>query len=140
MMSAQCHYHVATGLAGYGPDAADSDGFATFESLADALDYARSELSTFIDMAHESAHMFGASEQYKDAWTEILRCEDLELWQANLDPARKDAPLYRDDSAAYAAMQAEQAAQFPRDVSYNTRLYLWDCAEDPCDCSSDWEG
>ena len=138
-MPAQCHYHVATGLAGYGPDAADSDGFATFGSLSDALSYARDELSSFIDMAHESAHSFGAEEQYKEAWGEILRCEDLELWQANLDPARRNAPLYRDDSAAYAAMQAEQAAQFPRDVSYNTRLYLWDCS-DECDSSDDWEG
>ena len=136
-MSAQIHYHVATGLAGYGPDAADSDGLAAFDSLSDALSYARDELSSFVDMAHESAHAFGAEQNYQAAWGEILRCEDLELWQANLDPARRDAPLYRDNPGAYAAMQNEQWAQFPRDVSYNTRLYLWDCSEDPCECS--WE-
>jgi len=139
-MPAQCHYHVATGLAGYGPDAADSDGFATFESLADALSYARDDLSAFIDFAHDGAHGFASQGDFESAWNEVVRMEDLENWQANLDPARANAPLYRDDSAAYAAMQAEQAAQFPRDVSHNTRLYLWDCAEDPCDCSSDWEG
>jgi hypothetical protein len=118
-------------LQGYGPDV--DEGTPTFDDLSSALEYARDDLSVWIDMAHEAAHSFAADGQFEDAWKEILRCEDLELWRANLDPARRDAPLYKDDPAAYAAMQSEQAAQFPRDVSYNSRLYLWDCDESDCE-------
>ena len=131
------HWHVATGLAGYGPEGAD--GFVTFSTLSDALEYARDEISTFVDMAHEDAHACGAAGMFEDAWREVLRIEDLESWRANLDPARRSAPLYREDPAAYASMQEEQAAQFPRDVSYNTRLYLWQC-EDPATCEHGEEG
>lgn len=125
------HWHVATGLAGYGPDGAD--GYASFDSLSGALDYARDELSTFVDFAHEGAHAAAEDGRFEEAWREVVRMEDLENWRANLDPKRAGAPAYVNDPAAYAAMQEEQAAQFPRDVSYNTRLYLWQC-ETPEDC------
>jgi len=125
------HWHVASGLAGYGPDGAD--GFASFDSLADAIEYAREEIGPFVDMAHESAHSLAESSDFEGAWREIERIEDLELWQASMDPARKEAPLYRGNEEAYAALLADHAAQFPRDVSYNTRLYLWDCAESDCE-------
>src|SRR4029450_5198246 len=130
------HYHVASGITGYGPDGAD--GFACFDSLAGALDYARDELSTFADMAHEAAHGFAAEHAYADAWGEIERMEELETLRANLDPARASAPLYRDDPDAYAALQAEQLAGFPRLVSHNTGLYVWPCDEPDCEhCDDD---
>ncbi len=147
------HYHVQSGLAGYGPDA--DENTATLDALADALDYAREELSTFIDMAHEDAQqlalhasqyhaaykldssrvdmMRSALEHYADAWKELERVETLETLRANLDPARRNAPLYRDDAAAYAALQESQAADFPHDVSSNARLYLWTCGESECE-------
>ena len=131
MASVSPHWHVATGLAGYGPDGAD--GFACFDSLGGALEYARDELSTFVDMAHEGAHMFAEAKQYEEAWQEVARCESLELLRANLDPARVSAPLYRDDAAAYASLQEDQAAAFPHDVSHNARLYLWECDEPECE-------
>ena len=146
------HFHVASGLAGYGPDAADSDGFAQFDTLAEALEYARDELDSWVDMAHEGAHDMAlhasqyhaafkldssredmramALEHYADAWSELERSEALEILRANLDPARRNAPLYRDDAAAYAALQRTQADEFPHDVSHNSRLYLWECSED----------
>lgn len=140
-MSHRPHWHVATGLAGYGPEASDSDGFATFASLADALEYARDELVWFVDYAHEGAHAFGEAGQFEDAWKEVLRVEELENLRANLSPTRRLAPLYRDDPAAYAALQESQAAEFPHDVSHNTRLYLWQCeTPDDCDSAKDWLG
>jgi hypothetical protein len=128
---AAAHWHVAYGLAGYGPDGAD--GFASFDSLGDALDYARDELSTDVDMAYEDAHILAEQSQYRDAWMAIERMERLELLRANLDPRRADAPLYRDDAAAYRALQESQAAGFPHDVSDSSRLYLWQCDVADCD-------
>lgn len=131
IMDASTHWHVATGLVGYGPDGAD--GFATFDTLAGALDYARDELSMFVDMAHEEAHAFGDEGQFEEAWRAVLLMERLELLRANLDPARSQAPLYRDDPPAYFALLESQANEFPHDVSHNTRLYLWQC-DDPASC------
>ncbi len=125
------HWHVATGLSGYGPDGAD--GFASFDSLAQALDYARDEMRDAIDFAHDGAHGFAQAEDYESAWNEVLRIESLETLRANLDPARQSAPLYRDDPVAYAALLESQAADFPHDWSEHTRLYLWQC-EDPATC------
>jgi hypothetical protein len=127
------HYHVASGLAGYGPDASDSDGFPTFETLGEALDYARDELLVFIDMAHEDAHALADDGQYEDAWRQIERVEALENLRANLDTKRASAPLYVDDAAAYAALQESQLAEFPHDVSHNARLYVWSCVETECE-------
>lgn len=131
------HWHVATGLAGYGPEG--SDGFACYATLADALEGAREEMRSFVDMAHDAAHGFGDAGQFEDAWLEVLRCERLEVLRANLDPARRDAPLYRDRAGyppgdeRWCKLQESQAADFPHDVSHNTRLYLWQC-EDPAGC------
>lgn len=131
-MSETLHYHVAYGLAGYGPDASDSDGFPTFESLGDALSYARDELSTDVDSLHISARMLAESEDYKGAWFEMMRAEDLDILRMNLDPARASAPLYVDDAVAYRALQQSQLADFPVDVSASSRLYVWDCTETEC--------
>lgn len=128
-----CHWHVASGLAGYGPDAADSDGFPTFGTLAEALDYARSELSVYVDMAHEEAHALADSEDFRGAWEAVVRMQELETMRANLDPSRATAPLYRDNPDAYASLQDSQAADFPHDVTHNSRLYLWACDEPDCE-------
>jgi hypothetical protein len=127
------HYHVASGLAGYGPDASDSDGFASFDSLSDALEYARNELSTYVDMAHEDAHYLGDQGDFEAAWRQIELMEHLELLRANLSPERREAPLYARDVAAYRALQESQADEFPHDVSGNARLYLWECSEVDCE-------
>lgn len=136
------HYHVATGLAGYGPDAADTDGYPTFDTAQEALSYARDELTTWIDFAAETAQSYAAGEDYEQAWKESQRADDLETLRANLDPARREAPLYRDNPTAYQTLVQEQVGGFPHDVSYNTRLYLWQCDESECadeDEPSEWE-
>lgn len=125
------HFHVAYGLAGYGPDGADE--FASFATLAEALDYARDELVADVDMAHEEAHALADAGDYESAWRAIERMERLETLRANLDPKRAQAPLYRDNPGAYAQLQESQAAAFPHDVAGNSRLYLWEC-ESPVTC------
>lgn len=125
------HYHVAHGLAGYGPDT--DENTPTFETLGEALEYAREELAGDIDIAHDTAHACGEAGDFEQAWAEVLRMESLENLRANLDPARRDAPLYRDDPVAYAALQESQAAMFPVDAYGPAgRLYLWDCDETEC--------
>lgn len=151
------HFHVSHGLAGYGPDV--DENTPTFTTLGAALEYARDELSTDVDMAHEDAHALAlhasqyhatwkldrsredmqrmALDHYADAWRELERVEAIELLRANLDPARSSAPLYVNDAAACAALQEEQAAGFPVDVSPNSRLYLWSCDESECEEDED---
>jgi hypothetical protein len=125
------HWHVATGLAGYGPDG--DDGFACFDTLSDALEYAREEITRSVDDADETAYAHADNRDYEAAWQEKRRADDLTALAANLAPTRREAPAYRDDPAAYASMQEDQAAQFPYAVSHNTRLYLWQC-DDPAAC------
>lgn len=140
------HFHVASGLAGYGPDASDSDGFARFDTLGEALQYVHeSELPLWIDQAHETAQCLAAGEDYRGAWYEVVRADDLEALRQNLNPARRSAPMYVDDLAAYEAMQQDQLATFPRTVSDSSRLYVWECDESYCnddedaDEPSNWE-
>lgn len=124
------HYHVAHGLAGYGPDG--DEGTPTFETLADALEFARDELAVDVDMAHEAMHSLADAGEFEQAWAEVLRIESLEVLRANLAPGRRNAPLYAADPAAYSALQVAQATEFPVDVSDCGRLYLWDCDEAEC--------
>jgi hypothetical protein len=131
--SSQTHWHVENGIAGYGPDT--GEGTPTFDSLADALDYARDELNEFADMAHQAAHALAEQGQFEDAWRESTRVEALDVLRGNLDPKRRNAPLYRDNATAYASLLESQAAEFPHDVSYNVRLYLWPC--DAAECHDD---
>ncbi len=124
------HYHVQSGLAGYGPDC--DENTATFENLSEALDYARDEFLVYIDMLDGDMRQLASQGDYEESWRTFEFIERLEFLRANLDPRRANAPLYRDDAAAYAALQESQADEFPHDVSHNSRLYLWTCTEAEC--------
>ncbi len=140
MSNGLTHWHVASGLAGYGPDC--DEGTPTFHDLGDALEYARDELSVYVDMAYDGARSSAepwapegheaAAPDYETAWQEVSRAWELETLRANLDPKRSEAPLYAGDTDAYSALQRSQAEEFPHDVSYNARLYLWDCQNEEC--------
>lgn len=130
------HWHVAHGLTGYGPDASDSDGFATFDEIRAVSDHVRDELSTDVDHAIETAHALAESGDFEGAWNEYLRSGSLENLRANLSNERANAPLYAGNPEAWNASLLDLLeSQFPVDVSDNTRLYVWQCEES--DCGSD---
>lgn len=121
-------YYVAFGLSGYGPDLEPED--EGFESLGEALLAARDELARAIDDCHSLAHACGAAGNYREAWLEVVRMEELETLRANLDPARAKAPLYHEDPAAYERLQRTQLDElFPVDTSEAGRLYVWEADE-----------
>jgi hypothetical protein len=129
------HYHVANGIAGYGPDCDEST--PTYDTLADAIEGAREELSVWEDIARETAEGFADAGDFESAWKEHKRAESLWILRANLDPARKNAPLYRDNPKAYADLLKSQFEDFPHDVSTNSRLYLWECDNEECESEDD---
>ncbi len=127
------HYHVAYGLAGYGPDGAD--GYASFEDLAGALEYASDYLRESADMLEEEAEAEAENGRYEDAWKAHKHADRLELQRMNQDlERRRNAPMYVDDDEAYAALLDDLAGAYPIDVdSRSCRLYLWACDEAGCD-------
>lgn len=125
------HFHVAYGIAGYGPDA--DENTPTLESWEDVADYLHSELREVSDMVAEDANMLAESGAYEDAWNTLKRADDVDMLRANLDPRRAQAPLYRDDAAAWRdTIQRTIGEHFPLDTIGASRLYVWDCVEAEC--------
>ncbi len=127
------HYHVAYGVAVYAPDGAD--GYASFEDLAGALEYASDYLQESADAAYELADVYADEGRFEEAWTELRLSRALELQRMNQDiERRRNAPLYKDDDEAYAALLEDLAGAYPVDVdSRSCRLYLWGCDEAGCE-------
>jgi hypothetical protein len=123
------HTHVASGLAGYGPDAADS-GFIVTHNVRETAEAIRDELNAWADIAYQSAEALADSGDFEQAWTEHKRSQSLETLRMNLDSKREEAPLYKDNPALWeSTLQRLINENFPLDVSHNSRLYVWDCIE-----------
>lgn len=133
------HWHVASGLAGYGPDAADSDGFAvamTPEELADLL---RSELSEWIDFECEQAESYGDDGDYKSAWMLHKHAsDDMDTLSRNLDNKRGKAPYWQDHPGAWQAHVLKVASEyFPYSVNEGrSNVYAWPCEHAYGECES----
>lgn len=126
-VSADTHWHVASGLSGYGPDG--SDGFDSAdnpEALADAI---RGELNTWAEFEFESAKSHAESGDYESAWKLREHSDSLDTLRQNLDNDRANAPLYVNDRAAWhATILRIVSEQFPLDVSEGrSRIYVWEC-------------
>ncbi len=125
------HYHVESGMQGYGPDS--DDGWYAHEGIRDVADAIRDELSIFEDIAHDSAESFADAGDFESAWSEHKRVESFEFLRANLSNDRESAPLYVDNPALWEGTLARIIGEtFPLDVSHNARLYVWECAETDC--------
>jgi hypothetical protein len=123
------HTHVASGLAGYGPDAADS-GFIVTHNVRETAEAIRDELNAWADIAYQSAEALADSGDFEQAWAEHKRSQSLETLRMNLDSKREEAPLYKDNPALWeSTLQRLINENFPLDVSHNSRLYVWDCIE-----------
>lgn len=130
------HYHVASGLAGYGPDASDdiSDGpsFAEYGPTG-AADAVRDELERTMDHLGDVAEGYAESGDYKDAWDTHKLGEALDMLRLNLAPERATAPLYRDRldlwTETVTKLLSDPTFPLDLDIQGNTRLYVWQCAE-----------
>lgn len=133
------HFHVATGLQGYGPDAADGYGTYAVDALSDVAEAIRGELADAVDYLWQSHSALGEAGQYEDAYRAIVLTQHLDAMRANLDPKRADAPLYRDDAAAWqATLRRLVLDAHGTDITDNTRLYVWEC--DNAECLADDDG
>lgn len=132
------HWHIATGLAGYGPDGAD-DNFATAQSAVDIASAIRWELNQASEFNYEGAQSLAKTGDYKEAWEALKLSESLDTLKANLDyDKRATAPLYIDDKSSLDATIMRLVDEtFPLDITHNTRLYVWQC--DVVDCDQDEE-
>jgi hypothetical protein len=120
---------VATGIPGYGPDAAN-ENYAVCGAWPDVADAIRDELQICADMEHDSAESYADSGDYKAAWETHKRVEDMANLAANFDNARQDAPLYEGQPALWdETIERMVSEHFPYDVNSSLRLYVWESAE-----------
>jgi hypothetical protein len=143
----QYGFYVKTGLTGYGPDLDESDYPAdSWESVATDIASELREMSEFnwtgADAEFESAERLyanderlGAADTYHSALTAHMLSRELDIMAqnfANLANADNPAPLYAGrPELRHARIWNLITENFPLDVSYNSRLYVWECEEAP---------
>jgi hypothetical protein len=135
------HWHVASGLAGYGPDG--DDGYAdavTWRELADLL---HGELNQVAEYLHEVAEGEATDGDKALAYDLIRKSEEAERLARNLDDSRADAPLYADNADLRdATVEALVESHFPYYYDHTVgpgnaarlALYAW-----PCEAGSECE-
>ena len=126
------HWHVATGLAGYGPEASDDNWATINEGDARGLAYAiQDELERIADFEREGAEALADSEDFKAAWETMKNAESLATLAENFDNSRQHAPLY--PALWHETIYRMVAESFPVDYrDGNSRLYVWECSETDC--------
>lgn len=121
------HWHVAHGLAGYGPEG--SDGYAYFTDPESLADYVRGELDSDAEALHDSATAYAEAGDFEEAWKTHMLTEEMATVAANFDNKRRDAPIYRDDRAAWHMTILHLVVEhFPYVTSPPAgQLYVWQC-------------
>lgn len=142
-------YYVKVALAGYGPDLDAEDMPATsWEDVASQIVSELNHMAEFngegsdIGFTAAETHYAGyqrgddgivqAVDAYHEALADLTRSRELSDMAANFDNERANAPLYagRPD-LWHATIYNLITEHFPLDVSRNSRLYVWECTEDP---------
>jgi len=129
----QFGFYVHTGLAGYGPDLEDGDYPArSWEDVASQVAW---ELRSAADFSHEGARVVAAADLYHEAWTALRLSWELDNLAANFENlanAESPAPLYQGrPELRHARIWDLLTSQFPLNISHNSRLYVFECEEDP---------
>jgi hypothetical protein len=154
----QYGFYVKTGLAGYGPDLDESDYPAqSWEDVAHQVawelntsaDFNAEGASALADQAREAydrergahdearadADWRGIAETYHDADEARRLANELDSLRTDFENLAKElnpAPLYQGrPELRHARIWDLLTSRFPLDVSDNTRLYVWECEEDP---------
>ena len=147
----EMHWHVETGLQGYGPEAETPTFYPLTEDSA--LQAVSDELNRAADSAHELAMAIGDQAydppehwtatdadllaQFREAWRELKRSDHLATMAANTDPSRSQAPLYSANPFEGPQLWAIEVRRLlseanTEDLSHNSRLYVWQCSESEC--------
>ena len=134
-MTTTNHWHVATGLAGYGPDASNGNWDTIDESDATGLaDSIRSELQFVAEFENNYAESFADLGDFENAWKTMKNANSIDTLAANFDNRRSQAPLYVGNPALWHETIYRMVAEsFPLDYNDGkSRLYVWDCSETDC--------
>ncbi|MFG3710913.1 hypothetical protein [Micromonospora sp. NPDC047730] len=132
------HWHVATGLVGYGPDGAD--GYGTAIELTDVADLIRDELRQAADSEDEGSRSEAEAADFSEAWKLKTRAEHLSILAETFSNDRANAPLYAGKPEMWAdTIETLIRQHFPLDISDRSRLYVWPCAEPGCEHLADLE-
>lgn len=128
------HYHVASGLTGYGPDAGNTT-YRVATTAPELADEIRAELAEWADYERDGAVGYAGAEDYKAAWFMAQHVDEIEVMRANLDNERADAPLYQGDPDLWHETIYRLAREsFPFDVDEGrSRVYAWGCEEPACE-------
>lgn len=132
------HWHAASGLTGYGPDAADG-GVTTAHDVEGLADLIRDELSHWADNEHHTARAYADSGDYENAWKLREHSESIDVLCANLDNSRASAPLYADNRPAWhATIRQLVEDNFPYPVDEGRfRVHAWPCYMSRESCTID---
>ena len=148
----QFGFYVHTGLTGYGPDL-ESDDYPA-RSWEDVARQVAWELRSAADFNHEGATaqadqaaeayeaaqrgedgVVRAADLYHEAWADLRlgwELSNLAVTFEVLADAEDPAPLYIDrPELRHARIWDLISKKFPLDISRNSRLYVWECEEDP---------
>ena len=147
------HWHVETGLTGYGPDAADRDGFAAYADVREVADAIRGELQAAAEMEHTDALSMAEDSRYREAWHTMRHADELLNLAANFDNNRAGAPLFvqpgglswdealvemigTHSPVGIDPMTGPGADDLPEHESphtgYRSAIYVWRCEYDTC--------
>jgi hypothetical protein len=140
------HWHCESGLASYGPDAADTDGFTVYEDAREGIrglcETIGEELRRWSEYEREGAHGLAESGDYESAWNTLTDSEALDALALNFDNKRADAPLFADDPDSWPRHVRDTliGETFPHPVDEgHSNVYVWQCdsqecidAADPC--------
>jgi hypothetical protein len=135
------HWHVASGLAGYGPDGDDGYAYAvTWRELAGLL---HGELNQAAEYLYEGAEGTAVGGDKALAYDLIKESEEAETMAQNLADSRPDAPLYADNADLWnTTVKALVESHFPYYYDHTVgpgnaarlALYAW-----PCEAGSECE-
>lgn len=130
------HWHVASGLAGYGPDAG-STTYATANTAPELADAIREELRGWADSENDGAHAYADAKDFEGAWMLAKHANSVEHVRMNLDNERMNAPVYADNPQAWDETVLGMVRDlFPYAVDEGrSKVYAWECSEpdDACE-------
>lgn len=129
------HWHVSSGLCGYGPDGGNGE-FLLSEDPEGLAQLIFDELDSHMDLVWDTMIAVKDHGGFQEAWRWFDLHQELYVIRQSFSPDRSSAPLYRDRQELWhETIMSLVTIHFPLDLNPEgtVRLYVWDCAERACD-------